>query len=69
VADLDASVEELQAAGWDLVDHHAGTPEGPTSVLRSDVGAAIALLRVDRPGAMDAAFTDDENTHAVHSDS
>ena len=68
VADLDASVRQLQAAGWDLLDHHAGTPEGPTSVLRSDVGTEIALLRVDRPGAMDAAFTDEGNSHAIHSD-
>ena len=42
-----------------------GTPEGPATVLADAGGATVALLRVDRPGAMDDAYDDDANGHAV----
>ena len=41
-----------------------GTPEGPASVWRDASGATIALLRVDRPDALDGAYGR-PNTHAV----
>jgi hypothetical protein len=65
VADLDAAVEVWRGAGWELVDDRAGTPEGPTSVLRSGDGATIALLQVERPDALDEAFGDPDHVHAV----
>ena len=65
VDDLDGSVDALRAAGWTLLADHAGTPEGPTSVLRSPTGAEIALLRVDRPDALDGAWADPGHTNAV----
>jgi hypothetical protein len=42
-----------------------GTPEGPAVVLDPPTGASLALLQVDRPGAMDAAYADDTNPHRV----
>ena len=42
-----------------------GTPEGPACVLQDQSGGSIALLRVDRPDAMDAAYADSDNSHAV----
>jgi hypothetical protein len=65
VADLAAAVAELVAAGWQLVHGHLGTPEGPASVVRDPSGTAIALLRVDRPGAMEGSYADPANRRAV----
>jgi hypothetical protein len=65
VEDLDATTDELVAKGW---THHLGpmgTPEGPATVLHDPSGVAVALLRVDRPGAMDGAYADDDNPRAV----
>jgi hypothetical protein len=42
-----------------------GTPEGDATALTDPSGTAIALLQVDRPGAMDAAYADEANTRAV----
>lgn len=56
--DLDATIAVLGRAGWDLELGPMGTPEGPACVLSNASGAAIALLRVDRPEAMEAAYAD-----------
>lgn len=65
VADLDAVGDDLRDAGWILETGPMGTPEGPAAVWRDASGVEIALLRVDRPGAMDSAYTEQANTHAV----
>jgi hypothetical protein len=65
VDDLDAAVRRLTGRGWTLELGPMGTPEGPASALRTERGGAIALLQVDRPDAMDAAYASEENTHAV----
>ncbi|MDQ6615031.1 MAG: hypothetical protein M3083_09845 [Actinomycetota bacterium] len=65
VTDLDATGADLQQGGWVLELGPMGTPEGPVSVWRDASGTTIALLRVDRPDAMDAAYTDGANTHAI----
>jgi hypothetical protein len=65
VADLDAARLGLQHGGWELELGSTGTPEGRACVLRSPGGVAIALLRVDRPDAMEAAYADVSNTHRV----
>jgi hypothetical protein len=65
VDDLDAARADLDAGGWEVVLGAAGTPEGPACVLRSPGGVALALLRVDRPDAMEAAYADGSNTHRV----
>jgi hypothetical protein len=65
VDDLDATTGELVDRGWTLELGPMGTPEGPASALRDASGALIALLRVDRPDAMDGAYASPDNTHAV----
>jgi hypothetical protein len=64
VADIDETAATMVADGW---THHRGplgTPEGPAVVLADGSGTRLALLRVDRPGAMDDAYGDETNRHA-----
>jgi len=42
-----------------------GTPEGPAHVMDTPGGATVALLRVDRPEAMETAFADEADSHRV----
>lgn len=65
VEDLDAALAALGGQGWTLAAGPLGTPEGPACVMHDHGGGAIALLRVDRPDAMDAAFADPDNSHSV----
>jgi hypothetical protein len=65
VNDLVEAGAELRRAGWELQVGPAGTPEGPATVWHDRSGTAIALLQVDRPGALDHAYGDAGNTSAV----
>lgn len=69
VDDLDATGDELRLAGWTLALGPMGTPEGPAGVWRDASGATIAVLRVDRPDALDGAYAEEANTHAVRATS
>ena len=62
---LEASVTAMEGDGWSVEERSFGTPEGPAALLRSPGGSQIALLQVDRPQAMENAFEDADNTHAV----
>ncbi len=62
---LDATLAALEGHGWSLELGPIGTPEGPACVLRNLGGAAIALLQVDRSDAMESAYADVSNVHAV----
>jgi hypothetical protein len=42
-----------------------GTPDGPVHVFRDPSGNEIGLLRPDRPGALEGAYRDPDNTNAV----
>jgi hypothetical protein len=65
VDDLEAATVELVAGGWAVELGPMGTPEGPATALVDPTGTAIALLQVDRPDAMDAAYADEANAHSV----
>ena len=65
VDDLETAVAQLDGHGWTLELGPMGTPEGPASALRDENGGVIALLQVDRPDAMDAAYASEDNTHAI----
>jgi hypothetical protein len=65
VDDLDATTHELVAKGWAHQMGPMGTPEGPATVLHDGSGTHLAILQVDRPGAMDAAYADQDNQRAV----
>lgn len=64
VDDLDAAVAAFGGAGA-RVDGPLESPEGPAIVVREPGGAEVAFIRVDRLGAMDAAWSDQGNTHRV----
>jgi hypothetical protein len=68
VDDLESAVAEMKATGWTVHERSFGTPEGLASLLGAPGGAEIALLQVDRPAAMETAFADERNTHAVRTD-
>lgn len=63
VTDLDEAAEVLVAGGWSRERGQVGTPEGPATILAAG-GTTVALLRVDRPGAMDDAYADETNAQA-----
>ncbi len=65
VDDLASSTAELVAGGWRVETGPMGTPEGNATALVDPSGTAIALLQVERPDAMDAAYADESNTRAV----
>jgi len=65
VNDLDAATAERVEGGWHVELGPMGTPEGDATTLVDPSGTAIALLEVSRPGAMDAAYADEANAHAV----
>lgn len=68
VDDLEAAVAAMESDGWTVRERSFGTPEGLATLLGSDGGSEIALLKVDRPTAMEDAYADSRNTHAVRSD-
>lgn len=65
VDSLEHTGAEIGAAGWVLELGPVGTPEGLTSVWHDAGGTTIALLEVERPDALDAAFADQTNSHAI----
>ena len=65
VDDLNAAVADMERAGWIVEERSFGTPEGLAALLRTESGIEIALLRVERPMAMENAYSDERNTHAV----
>ena len=67
VDDIDGPSAALARAGWSAAGGPIGTPEGPAAVLRDPSGAEIALLVVDAPTAMEHAYGDPSNAHAVRS--
>ena len=64
VEDLDAMIDACRARGAE-VEGPAGTPDGPAIVVREPGGTEVGFIRIDRPGALDGAWQDAENTHRV----
>jgi predicted enzyme related to lactoylglutathione lyase len=65
VADLDAAVARLAAAGFADRGETAGTPDGPVHVLRDPDGNELGLLQQDVPNALVARYADPTNSNAV----
>ncbi len=61
---LDAAADEARRRGI-RVEGPLGTPEGDAIVVHDTGAGEIALLQVDRPGAMDGAWADGGNDHRV----
>lgn len=68
VDDLESAVAAMEADGWATHERSLGTPEGLAALLGSPGNVEIALLQVERPEAMEHAFADEHNTHAVRPD-
>jgi hypothetical protein len=66
VEDLDDAIAALEGRGWTVEARDFGTPDGPAAMLHDPSGTELALLRVDRPTAMDAAYAAPDNPRAVH---
>ncbi len=64
---LEDSVATLASGGWTAAAGPVGTPEGPAHLLSGPGGLVVALLRVDRPDAMDRAYADPTNPRRVGS--
>jgi len=64
VADVAAAARALGQHGW-RVEGPMGTPEGDAIVAAGPDGVELALLEVVRPGALDGAWADDDNSHRV----
>jgi hypothetical protein len=62
VDDLDGLLATVTAHGWSIQARSVGTP---VALLRATTGNEVAVLQVDRPGAMDDAYADPANPHAV----
>jgi hypothetical protein len=65
VDNLDTEVGRLSRGGWHLEIGPVGTPEGPATVMVDGSGTHVALLQVDRPGALDGAYASADNPRAV----
>jgi len=65
VDDLGPATAALVDLGWTLAAGPLETPEGPASVLEDGNGVEVALLQVDRPGALDGAYEDPTNERAA----
>lgn len=68
VDNLESAVAAMEANGWTVRERSFGTPEGLATLLGAPGSAEIALLQVDRPEAMETAYADEQNTHAVRTD-
>lgn len=69
VENLQSAVAAMEADGWTVHERSFGTPEGLASLLAAPGSEEIALLQVDRPEAMETAYADAQNTHAVRGQS
>ncbi len=65
VRDLEEVTVTLRTGGWRVEAGPLGTPEGPATLMVDRSGGEVALLSVDRPEAMESAFADQANSHAV----
>ena len=65
VDDLGGAVTAMERDGWTVHERSFGTPEGPAALLGDQSGTQLALLQVDRPTAMESAYVDERNSHAV----
>jgi hypothetical protein len=64
VSDLDEAQRRLRTAGCTYAGP-LGSPEGDGVVFTDPAGVEWALLQVDRPNALDAAYRDDGSPHRV----
>lgn len=65
VEDLESTVRALQARGWQPEGGRFEIPNGPCYRFTDPSGNAFALFQNVRPQAMERAYADPANPHAV----
>ena len=65
VADLGATIRELRARGWQPQGARFEIPNGPCQTFADPSGNQFAIFEDVRPGAMEGAYADPANLHAV----
>ncbi|MEO7993513.1 MAG: VOC family protein [bacterium] len=65
VTNLEAAMAELTSRGWVATSDPLGVPNGMAVVFTDPSGNQIALLQNDHPDAMERAYADPQNTHAM----
>ncbi len=65
VADLEATLQALAARGWQRQGAAFEIPNGPCQTLADPSGNQFTIFQDIRPGAMEGAYADPTNRHAV----
>jgi predicted enzyme related to lactoylglutathione lyase len=65
VTDLEATVRGLQARGWEAEGNRFEIPNGPCYLFKDPSGNEFAIFQDVRPHAMEQAYAESENTHAI----
>ena len=65
VDDLEATVAALRVRGWQSEGEAFEIPNGPCYRFTDPSGNPCALFQNDRPGAMERAYADKDNAHAI----
>jgi predicted enzyme related to lactoylglutathione lyase len=65
VTDLKATARTLKQRGWKPEGRRFEIPNGPCYVFHDPSGNPFAIFEDVRPGAMEGAFNDPTNAHAV----
>jgi hypothetical protein len=65
VANLDATVKELLARGWQSEGEAFEVPNGPCDRSADPSGNPFALFQNDRPEAMERAYANPDNAKAI----
>lgn len=66
VEDLDATVRDLTARGWQADGPAFEIPNGTCYVFSDPAGNPFAILQNDRPNTLEKAYEDPANTSAIH---
>jgi catechol 2,3-dioxygenase-like lactoylglutathione lyase family enzyme len=65
VVNLETAARDLSARGWNPEGDRFEIPNGPCRVFHDPSGNPFALFEDARPNAMENAYADPSNTHAV----
>lgn len=65
VASLETTAKALKERGWKPAGDAVETPNGPAQFFADPSGNQIAFLQNDQPTAMETAYADKDNPHAI----
>jgi predicted enzyme related to lactoylglutathione lyase len=65
VASLEAAAENLKKRGWTSEGEAVETPNGRAYIFQDPSGNPLAILQNERPDALERAYADKTNEHAI----